>query len=147
MSHTVSAQVDIKASIDEVWRLMVDLESYGRWNDFVIRIDGPKPVREGSHLRLHARMLPGIVVHPRVKVTALAPPSDGEAALVYEVVGLMAAGVEATRTQTVVATGEHRCRYTTREVFEGPLAALIPLERVQRGTRIHADGLKRAAEP
>lgn len=146
MSRCVSAAVHIQAPIDDVWHLMTDLGGYERWNDFVVRIEGPPDLGVGSLLRLHARLMPGLVSRPRVRVTAFAPPCDGEAALVYEVTGLMARGVAATRTQTLIATSERACRYETREVFHGPLHRLVPYRFVQRGTQRHADGLKRAAE-
>ncbi len=146
MSRTVATTVSIDAPIENVWRIMTDLPGYQRWNDFVIRIDGPAEVRVGSSLKLHARLMPGVVSRLRLKVTAFAPPCDGEAALVYEVVGWMAHGVAATRTQALIATGDGVCRYETREVFSGPLHSLVPYGLVQRGTQRHADGLKRAAE-
>ena len=42
--HRLDTQIDIGASAERVWALLIDLPSYPRWNPFVRSIEGPLAV-------------------------------------------------------------------------------------------------------
>ena len=44
-------EVEIRAAVGKVWRLLTDAEAFPRWNSTVTRIEGP--IREGGRLRIH----------------------------------------------------------------------------------------------
>ncbi len=66
--RTISADVDIAASPEEVWAVLADLDSYGKWNPFIRSASGQ--LTEGATLTL--RMAPSqgraMTFRPRVLV-------------------------------------------------------------------------------
>lgn len=61
----ISRTIDIPAAPATVWEVLTDTEAYGRWNPFIVRLDGRLAVGE----RLTARIKPGdraMTFRPRV---------------------------------------------------------------------------------
>lgn len=146
----IRAQVEIDASAERVWSLMVDAEGYGAWNPFVVGIDAPQGMQLGAAITLHVRM-GGLIgqTSSRERITRLQPPSAGQwAELAYDYVDLLShfGLVRGTRWQGVQPLGPHRCRYLTYEGFSGWLWRLLPFGAVQDGFSRHAEALARAAE-
>src|SRR5262249_26042341 len=67
------AEIAIEAPIELVWRVMLDLGAYARWNPFIVRIDPPGagPARVGDDLVLHVRWRSGLAVRTRERITRL----------------------------------------------------------------------------
>src|SRR5262249_29687967 len=91
------AEIAIEAPIELVWRVMLDLGAYARWNPFIVRIDPPGagPARVGDDLVLHVRWRSGLAVRTRERITRLEPPRAAgarrDATLEYEFRGPVAA--------------------------------------------------------
>ena len=148
--RVVRAQVEINASAERVWSLMVDAEGYGAWNPFVVAIDAPQGMGLGAEITLHVRM-GGLIgkTSSRERICRLQPPSAGQwGELAYDYVDLLShfGMVRGTRWQGVQPLGPGRCRYVTYEGFSGWLWRLLPLRAVQQGFWKHAKALARAAE-
>jgi hypothetical protein len=147
-----AAGIDIDASIELVWRVMLDVDSYGDWNPFITRADCPTPPRAGDPIRLHVTFGNGTkVVSPERISTVEAPYVDGAGvaratlAYVYEGVPSKLGLLKGTRWQQL-AQGDGATRYETVEIFSGPLVRLAGPGRVADGFRRHAQALKTRAE-
>lgn len=146
MSHP-SASIDINAPIEVVWSVMLDAERYGEWNPFVVRVETAQPAQVGNPITLHVRWANGKGAVSPERITAIEPPSDGQALLAYVYEGWpsklgLVRGLREQRL-TEIAGGT---RYDTVEFFSGPLVALAGPARVADGFRRHAEGLKARAE-
>jgi hypothetical protein len=47
----IHTEIEIKASAEKVWRVLIDLAAYPEWNPFVRRVEGE--VRVGAHLHVY----------------------------------------------------------------------------------------------
>ncbi|MBA3548265.1 MAG: SRPBCC domain-containing protein [Nannocystis sp.] len=142
------ATVDIAAPMATVWQVMIDLDAYGEWNPFVVRVErGLGAVAPGSRLKLHVRWHDGGEATSGELVTALEPPGAGRALLAYRFTGWLdrLGLVHALRTQTLVPAAGGT-RYESHEAFSGALARAVPIARVREGFRRHAAALKARAE-
>jgi len=50
-SMACGVEVNIRASSEHIWSLLIDAKSFPRWNSTVTRIEGD--IREGEKLRVH----------------------------------------------------------------------------------------------
>ena len=150
MSRTARAEVVIDAPADDVWRVMLDTDSYGEWNPFVVRVDrlAARPPEVGDDLRLHVRWAGGGKVTTVERITALDPPTSGAGLLEYDFLGPLAALrlVRGRRRQELTALPDGRTRYVTSETLHGLLSALAPIRKVQDGFERHAHALKARVE-
>lgn len=142
-----SASVDIAAPIDLVWAVMLDVERYGEWNPFVQRVQTATPAQVGNPITLHVRWANGRSTVSPERISAIEPPSGGQALLAYVYEGWPArlGLVRGTREQRLTAVGG-ATRYDTVEFFSGPLVRLAGPARVADGFRRHAEALKLRAE-
>ena len=140
---TISASSVIRAPAEQVWAALVDLEAYPTWNPFTPR------VRSG--LAVGDRVELDVVLGPRRRtrsvnhVETIEPP----ALLVWSSTLGHPRLLRTRRTQQVEDLGDGRTRYTTSEVFEGPLTPLVRAvsgRAVRRGFAAVADGLRRHVE-
>ncbi len=65
-TNELHAQIDIAASPAEVWSVLMDFGSYGRWNPFITRIEGTADVGDRLLVRLQPPGGRGITMHPKV---------------------------------------------------------------------------------
>lgn len=147
------AEVLIDAPIESVWRTMVDIDSYRRWNPFVEHIEcADKPVRLGSDLTLHIHFANGKKRREIERITRLEPPSADHgvlrAALCYQFTGPIHDWnlVRGQRLQTLSATADGKTRYFTEELLTGWLAWAAPIQLVRTGFERHAAALKSYCE-
>ncbi len=148
------ASIDIQASIDKVWSVMVDLNRYHEWNPFIIAVkDAPDSINVGSRFLLRVKWANGGLADSWETVTHMATPTMSgngptSALLAYRYAsGLARLGlVRATREQHLTQVIGEPTRYSTQETFSGPLAGLLPLADVEEGFQRHAAALKRRAE-
>ena len=64
--HRIETQIDINASAERVWSILMDFQSYARWNPFVRSIEGTAKV--GGSLEVHIQASGSNVMrfHPTV---------------------------------------------------------------------------------
>jgi hypothetical protein len=106
-------EVDIAASAEIVWSLLVDAAGFPRWNSTVTRIEGQ--IVDGARLRIH---VPGTPRTFTPKVSVLVPHrhmawSDGLAAI-----------FKGVRTFRVQARGDTSTNFLMEERFSGVAFAL-----------------------
>jgi hypothetical protein len=142
------ARAEIAAPIELVWSVMLDVERYGEWNPFLVRIDADGAARVGTELRLQVKWARGGGARSKERITRLEPPSSGRAVLEYVFLGPLAAtaAVRASRLQTLEQPAGGPTTYHTYEEFGGWLAFALPLADVQAGFEAHARALKARAE-
>jgi hypothetical protein len=147
------ASAEIAAPIELVWSTMLDMQAYGEWNPFILRVDGLTGVPVvGQVLRLQVRWANGWTVRSTEVIERLEPPTrDGgiaRATLVYGFRGPLHAlhFVRASRWQVLEQHPGGPTLYRTEEDFHGLLARLVPRAAVQDGFERHALALKARAE-
>lgn len=47
----IHTEIEINASLERVWKIVTDFESYGQWNPFINRVIGQ--AKEGSRIEIH----------------------------------------------------------------------------------------------
>lgn len=153
MDRNPSASVVIDAPIDVVWQAMLDTDSYGEWNPFVVRADTAQPAAVGNPIVLHVVWTNGKRTRSPERITAVEPPTtdaDGTAtaclSYVYEGLPSRLGLVRGVRHQRLTQRPGGPTTYDTVEEFSGPLVGLAGPGRVAEGFRRHAEALKRRAE-
>ena len=137
-----SDALDIEASAERVWDILIDVDRYGEWNPFTFRV--VTSLKVGAPVDLHVDMGPYKVTQQQ-QIQAVEPP------------GLLAWGMTmgarflmfTRREQRVQRLGEARCRYETSDAFTGLLAPFVVLlfgRLVRRGFNNVARALKERAE-
>jgi hypothetical protein len=143
VAYTVSASADIAAPAEDVWAVLVDLDGYRRWNTFTPRVRSTLTVGDPVHLDvvLSARRRTRSVNHVEVV--------EAPHTLVWSSTLVHPRLLRTRRTQRIEPLEDGRCRYTSSETFEGPLAPLVGLvsrSAVERGFAAVAEGLRRHVE-
>ena len=147
-----SAQVEIDAPIELVWRIMLDTEAYADWNPFVERAETAVPAAVGNPITLHVRWANGKTTRSPERITAIEHPlrRDGVAranlSYVFEGWPAKVGLVRGTRHQRLTQHSKGPTIYDTVEEFTGPLVPLAGPGRVADGFRRHAEALKVRAE-
>jgi hypothetical protein len=148
------ATTSIDAPAELIWRVMLDLDSYGSWNPFIVRVDRPngRAAQVGDPITLRVRFGGGRLVASRERITTISAPVESggvvRALLEYEFYGrLHGAGlVRGRRSQVLEQVVGESTVYRTAERFRGALAVAVPLGAVRDGFRRHADALRLYAE-
>lgn len=128
----------IDAAPERVWQVLTDTAAWPDWDSGVTRVDGRLALGEKLSITVEAN--PGRVFP--VKVVTLAEPER----IVFR--GGMPLGLfTGERTYTLQSEGT-ATRFTMREQYTGPLAAMIFKSIPDLGPAFQqfADGLKRRAE-
>jgi hypothetical protein len=106
----------------------------------------------GTPIKLHVEFANGKQVVSPERITVMEPPHDdggtrrATLAYVYEGWPSRLGLVRGTRWQWLEQVDNGRTRYSTVEVFSGPLVLLAGPGRVEEGFRRHAAALKARAE-
>ncbi len=124
MRWTLETTIDIAAPPDRVWDILVDLPRYGAWNPLAARMEGPLEV--GAVLDMTVRL----GRHTRRQPADVFAVGPGHL-LIWSGHSLKGLAVRGVRSQWLTPT-PGGCRYTSREVFTGPLAGLT--RRLLRST-------------
>lgn len=61
MAFSISTQIHINATPNQVWQVLTDVDLYPEWNPFVKSLEGV--VKEGSYIKVS---LPGMKIKPKV---------------------------------------------------------------------------------
>ena len=149
------ASITIRAPIERVWSVIIELSRYREWNPFIYDVvNAPAELRVGSRFLLRVRWADGTTAESWETTTHLAPPTQlsqepASGLLAYRYSSWLARVglVRATREQHLLQkVDEAATYYSTRETFHGPLARFIPLANVEEGFQRHAQALKQLAE-
>jgi hypothetical protein len=64
--HRIDTKIEINASADRVWSLLMDFPSYPRWNPFVRSIEGTPVVNQSLSVFIKPTGARGMKFHPKV---------------------------------------------------------------------------------
>ena len=143
-----SSPVEINASAEAVWSVLIDLENYGEWNPFTPKIKSQLTV--GSpvdlHVRLHERKSTGNKLYTRREwVTALEKPLK----LAWGTKVIFSFLLHAEKEQLITPIDQNTCSFDTIDKFSGllyPIIALLYKKRIERGFDETAAALKERCE-
>ena len=143
MGYSIEASSIIAAPVEDVWRVLVDLDRYEEWNPFTPHVRSGLSVGDPVEL--------DVVLGPRRRTRSLNHVERIEAptTIVWSSTLLGPTFLRTRRTQRIVDLGDGRVRYSTHEVFEGllaPLVRLVSARAVRAGFEAVADGLRRRVE-
>jgi hypothetical protein len=137
MSYVITTAVDIKASAETVWKVLVDFGAYGEWSNFS-RAEGVAQV--GSRLTMR---MPGFSFRPTVTVVEPGQELQWAGTLFSKRI------FHGTHSFILVSKPDGTTHLTNREEFSGALVALARPFMKQMGdngyTKFNA-GLKRHVE-
>ena len=142
MLRCVRAEIEIDASIDRVWKILLDLDSYGEWNPFTPTVESSLKLADPVHL--HVRLLGRRLTHRVEYVTRNEPYTLG-----WEMQMGARFLLHAQRRQVLTPLEGERTHYVSEDCFTGWLASLVKAlfgGAMQRGFADCARGLKKRAE-
>ena len=126
--HELHTEIEINASAEAVWSVLVDFASYGQWNPFIRSISGV--ARSGSSLiaRIQPSGAPGMTFRPRVLA------ADRPRELRWSGRLIMRGLFDGEHCFAIHALQDGRARFEQSERFTG---ILVPLFRasLDRDTR------------
>jgi hypothetical protein len=64
--HRIETQIDINASAERIWSMLMDFPSYARWNPFIRSIEGIPKVGESPNVHIQPPGSNGMRFHPTV---------------------------------------------------------------------------------
>lgn len=135
-TQDIAASIEIDAAPERVWPILIDLGSYGAWNPFTYQVDSTLEI--GSPVHLYVQMSPTRKVRSLCTVASVEPPHLLAWGNIMGAPFLM----HSMRRQTLEALPDGRCRYTTREVFQG---LMVPLVMANAGAQVR-QGFERVAQ-
>ncbi len=133
------ASITIRASADKVWQILTQAEEYPRFDPLCDEIRGT--IVLGNKIKAFSKLSPGRAFP--VKVTQM----DENRQMTWS--GGMPLGLfKGVRTFTLQSVSESETSFTVREVFSGPMLALIgrsipdmtdPFQQFVDGLKAHAE--------
>jgi hypothetical protein len=138
-----SDNVIINAPLEKVWRVLIDVENYPRWNPFTTRVETTFVVGEPAilHVTMNGQ-------HQRVQhevITVYEP----QRVFAWASIMVTPFVLKANRMQLVEAIDELHTQYQTYETFDGllvPLVMALYRTDIQRGFDAVGAALKNYAE-
>jgi hypothetical protein len=136
------SEIEIAASPERVWDILVDFAAYPRWNPFIRHISGELKVGERLEVRLEPPDSRGITLRPTV---LSAEPNRQLRWLGHLLVTGLFDGEHTLATEPL---DENRVRFVQHEVFKGVLVPLVArsLANTLRGFEEMNGALKEQAE-
>ncbi len=135
--YDVSVQID--ASPDRIWAILLDGSAYASWDSGVERVEGT--IARGQSIKVFSKIMPGRAFP--VTVSELVPDER----MVWS--GGMPLGLfKGVRTFSLTPLPNGQTRFDMREEFSGPLLPLIWRSMPDLGPSFQqfANGLKQRAE-
>lgn len=137
-----SARIDINASPERVWEVLVDLDQYRKWNPFTIKVE--TDWQPGSRVVLTVQMHENRKPISQVEYLARLVPG-------HEITWGMNWGIwlKAERTQRISPLSREQVRYETEDRIHGLLCPLVHLfygRSIQGGFEKMAVSLKKYIE-
>lgn len=151
MSRGVGASVDIDASIDDVWAVLVDVARYPEWNPFTVSVVTSFAIGSPVDMQvcLRGRHRPDgtpRTIHQVERITSYQPAT-------YRLSWGVNVGprwfIDADRYQQLTDLGDGRTRYETLDAFTGAgvgMMLLLMERHVARGFGEVAHALKARCE-
>jgi hypothetical protein len=139
MARSFATSIDIQVPAEKVWRILIDLPQWPRWNTTVERTVGN--IERSSRVTVFVKQSPGRAFP--LRVTEL----DAPRRMVWA--GGMPFGLfKGTRVYELSAPAASATIFTMRENYTGPLAGLIgkSIPDLQPAFNEFAQCLKREAE-
>jgi len=115
----ITSQIEISASPDQVWQVLVDFAAYPKWNPFMRRAEGE--LRAGGRLKVHFKPSKGMGM--TIKLTVLKAEPGRELRWIGHL--LMAGLFNGEHYFTIESLKEGRVRFVQGEVFTGVLVPLM----------------------
>lgn len=141
----IRAESEIEAPAHAVWRVLVDLDGYGRWNPFTPAARSTLEV--GAPIDMKVALWSGLR-DQRELIRAVEP--DRRLCWGARIAGGL---VHGERCQTLEPLGPDRTRYVTEDRISGPLMPLVMVlygrsmrkgfEGVARGLKAYCESLPR----
>jgi len=145
MSHVVtSVKVQIEASAQHVWDVLVDYARYPEWNPYTVRVETTLEIGSPIELTLPSYDGSGAMLVSREFIREVDPPRH----LRYDNEGEVP-GVVGSRDQWITPLGPNRCTYVTTDTLSGEHAELaieLTGEWMKAGFDAVAEALKVRAE-
>ena len=145
-SYPPSAEIEIDASLQRVWHILLDGEGYGGWNRFIPEAKGKL---DRLNTPIHMRVQLGRrEVRAVMQTIEIEPPAGGRALWAHEHASWLAKTglVRSRRFHELTAITPSHTRYRTWEPFSGLLKAFVPYAEVDAGFKQQAADLKSACE-
>lgn len=119
--RSVSATVDINAPSDLVWNVLIDFDSYHKWNTFIPKVEGRFEV--GWEINLHVNLVPKKA--PLLQRERINLIDHSSKKFYWGVVRFHRIFLVANRLQEVESLGGNRTRYRTDDRLSGLLNPLV----------------------
>jgi hypothetical protein len=136
-SMTCRVELNVRATAERIWSILIDAENFPRWNSTVTQIEGA--IREGGRLRIHV---------PGTKRTFSPTVSDVVANSRMTWTGGFAPMFKGVRTFELTSRGDGSTDFAMDERFSGLMLPLIKGSLPDFGPVFtsYANDLKREAE-
>ena len=134
-----SAEISINASPQDIWQILIDGDGYTDWDPGMDRVEGA--IASGQKVSFYTKLSPERAFP--VTVTVFEP--DRRMVLT----GGMPAGLfKSERTHTLKPEGDGSTKFTTQEIFSGPLLHIFgrSIPDLTQNFQAFAAGLKARAE-
>ena len=113
------SEIEIDASVERVWEILTDFDSYPKWNPFIRQISGELKVGDRLEVRLEPPDSRGITLRPKV---LRAEPNR----VIRWVGHLLVAGLfDGEHSLVTEPLEENRVRFVQHEAFKGVLVSLL----------------------
>ncbi len=140
--RTITTEIEIAAPAGGIWAVLMDFDSYGEWNPFIVRLEGEPEI--GA--RLEARLQPpgGKAMTFKPTVTAV------EKERFFQWLGRVGfKGIFDGRHSFKLSPTEHGTRFEHSEKFTGILSSMMSGKRhemTKQGFQAMNESLKARAE-
>lgn len=138
----IRTAIDIEASAEAVWAILVDFDSYEAWNPLTVKVEGRPVVDEV--VKLHVYLGGQRMVRKHV----ISRVDEGQA-LCWTIRTRQPWLMRGERSQTLEVLGEGRCRYANEERVDGLASLIVALThkgKIRRGIEAVGHALKERAE-
>ncbi|MGH3024502.1 MAG: SRPBCC family protein [Gaiellaceae bacterium] len=139
-SKTIQSEVTIDASVETVWSILTDFDSYGRWNPLQTSVQGDP--RLGAELDLALAPPQSEAEEHTPEITILRPNRK----LAWMSRQLLPGIADREYEVIIHPIGEGLVRVTMHKRFEGILIPFTSTDEEQVGLDLMAEALKRRAE-
>ena len=119
MAKRIETSIEVNASADCVWQVLVDFPSYSRWNPFIKSVDGQATA--GNRLTVRLQPPGGMAMTFRPRVLVASPGRELRWIGRLLVPGLF----DGEHRFVIERTGSDTCRLTQGETFTGILVGLF----------------------
>jgi hypothetical protein len=115
----IRTEIEINASPEKTWEILIDFNSYPQWNPFIRQIDGTPIV--GTILKIHLHTSSGKNRTYQPTVTKVEPPHE----LRWHGKSFIPGIFDGERIFIIESVKTNRVRFVHMEIFTGAVVALI----------------------